>query len=33
MACKRQSPESMAKVLRQAEFGIPTTEIARKTIS
>lgn len=31
MARKRQSPESIAKVLRQAESGIPIAELARKT--
>ena len=30
MARKRQSPESIAKVLRQAESGIPIAELARK---
>jgi len=31
MARKRHSPESIAKVLRQAESGIPIAELARKT--
>ncbi len=30
MARKRHSPESIAKVLRQAESGIPIAELARK---
>jgi len=31
MARKRHSPESIAKVLRQVESGIPIAELARKT--
>ncbi len=31
MARKRHSPESIAKVLRQAESGVPIGELARKT--
>ena len=30
MARKRHSPESIAKVLRQAESGVPIAEVARK---
>ena len=30
MARKRQSPEAIARVLRQAESGIPIAELARK---
>ena len=30
MARKQHSPESIAKVLRQAESGIPIAELARK---